>query len=284
MPLLAVLFVCRMAVFMMAPAQGNAMDLSLALCIEAGALLLLWWALKPLSWLLRTKPGLVVGAFACLAVVAWTLSQFASFAPQLLPDVPVYVLLLALLAAGGIAAFAGLPALYRTGFIIAGAVLAVLLLVALSLYGFVQARNLPPLLYDGWSPVWKMLLNRLPQNVELLAVMLLIKDMNGKKYTAFILASTAGGVSLTVLAAAVLGGMPAAYPFHAAVTAAQIGVFERVDMLVAGAWLSAMFVKVALFAGLCVHCVRQLLPASLRQRHAAIKQPRPREVAAKKEV
>ena len=134
-----------------------------------------------------------------------------------------------------------------------------LLVFSATLLPEMDRLHFPPVTDGGVERIIRKAVADLPRTAEVLAVGVLFPYVNGSvlKSSAVFSGATAFFSALAgVTAIAVLGDYAAqtAYPYHTAVTAAQIGVFERLDVLVVAMWLGTFFVRFTLFSTVLFDC------------------------------
>ena len=81
-----------------------------------------------------------------------------------------------------------------------------------------------------------------------------------RHYFTWTVLAAVGVIVIQATSAGVLGdyGEMVLFPYYTAVTTAQIGVLQRVDILAAALWLTALFVKMAFFAMQYMSCVQRI--------------------------
>ena len=235
----------------------------------------LWWFSRhthgastiDYSYILFGKGGAVVALlYAMVSLYAQTesLMRFNNFvSTTLTPDMPLAVLCIALVTAAFLAALHGLQSLARAATVIAIAVVGAIIFVCMALIPEMEGMCFPPFLYDGISPVISGALEELPRSLEIVVIGMLLPYVNGsvaKSYGGWILLFTGTIVILQACVAGVLGdyGSIVLYPYYTAVTAARIGVLERVDIIATTVWLAALFIKMAFFSMLYMSCMQRI--------------------------
>lgn len=219
------------------------------------------------SYILLGKGGAVVAllyALVSLYVQTESLMRFNNFvSTALTPDMPLLILCIALVVAAFLAALHGLQSLARAATLIAIAVVGAIVFVCVALIPEMEGACFPPVLYDGFSPVLAGALEELPRSLEIVTIGMLLPYVKGsvvKGYAGWTLLFTAAIVIVQVSVAGVLGdyGGIVLYPYYTAVTAARIGVLERVDIIATTVWLAALFIKMAFFAMLYMSCMQRI--------------------------
>ena len=91
-----------------------------------------------------------------------------------------------------------------------------------------------------------------------------------KSYGWWAVATAAAVILIQVSVAGVLGdyGEVVLFPYYTAVTAAQIGVIQRVDIIATTVWIAALFIKMAFFAMLYMSCMQRLFGESKKLLYA----------------
>lgn len=281
--LVAVLLTSRLAVSMtFAPTVhqlSHGGDFLISLVIQGLLLALLY---LPVWWFSRRSKGIstvdyclavmgrgggavaVLYALICLYVQVADLLRFSRFADTVLsPDMSRAVLIVALMATAGIAAFYGIQAIARSAAILAVFVTASILLAALALIPRMETVNFPPFLYDGLPPVLSGALEELPRSMELAAVGLLLPYVKGsmaKSWLWWCGGFTAVALVIQVSVVGVLGdfGELEAFPYYTAVTSLHVGVLQRLDIVATAVWIGALFLKTAFFGLLFVDCFQRV--------------------------
>ena len=246
-------------------------DLVVVTALNAALLLLL---ATPTLLLLRKNGGalgknagrVIAGAYLpmSLFVLYLDLLQFRDFAQQTVhADFSVTLLTVALIVAGLAAALYGLEAIGRTAAVVAATGIGLLLLFGALLLPETKALHFPPAVFSGFPTVLRQTVKELPRTAEIVALGALYPYVNGKvgrSFSIFVELNATLTLFVCILTTGVLGdfaGMTA-YPFYTAVSAASIGVFERLDIFVVALWLSTFFVRVALFGSVYLDHARRL--------------------------
>ncbi len=258
---------------------SHSVDFMLSTVLQIGLLFLLylpvWWfgrrthgaSTIDYAYILFGKGGTVVAALyaaVCLCIQMVSLLRFNHFVSTALsPDMPQTILCIVLVAGAFLAALHGLQAIARAASLIALTLVAALVFVCVALLPEMKLANFPPLLYDGWSPVISGALEELPRTMEIVAVGMLFPYVKGnmtKSYGWWTVATAAAVILIQVPVAGVLGdyGEVVLFPYYTAVTAAQIGVIQRVDIIATTVWIAALFIKMAFFAMLYMSCMQRL--------------------------
>lgn len=168
----------------------------------------------------------------------------------------------AVVAAAFLAALHGLQAIGRAAVLIVAGVVAGIVFVFLALLPQMDPLCFAPPLYDGFSPVIAGALEELPRTLEVVSIGLLLPYVKGnmtRHYITWTVLVAAGVILIQATSAGVLGdyGELVLFPYYTAVTTAQIGVLQRVDILAASLWLAALFVKMAFFAMQFLSCLQR---------------------------
>lgn len=256
-----------------------------------GVLLLL--LLLPTVAALRRSPrgGLIDGAYRrargwgktvsggyaalCLFILCMDIVQFYDFAQKTMKTAfSVPMLTVALIAVAFLASFYGIQALGRTATLVTAFSVVCLVVFAAALLPEMRALHFLPVATGNVTEIVRQAVINLPRTAEIVSVGLLLPYVNGSSVG--VCAGFSGFTALFtalvgVTSLGVLGDFAAmtAYPYYAAVTAARIGVFQRLDILVTAVWLSTFFVRFALFCMLFTDSARRLfveaarLPAAL---------------------
>lgn len=212
----------------------------------------------------------------CLFILCLDIVQFYDFAEKVMKsDFSVPALTVALIVVAFLASFYGIQALGRSSILVAVFSVICLLVFSLSLLPEMRLMHFPPVAGSGVWTVVRAAVTELPRTAETVAIGLLYPYVSGSRTRA--LAAFSGLTSLltalvSVTALGVLGdfAMQTAYPYYAAVTAAQVGVFQRMDILITAVWLSTFFVRLTLFCTLFTDIARRLFGKKARLPSAAV--------------
>lgn len=200
----------------------------------------------------------------CLFVLVIDIVQFSDFAVKTMKgDFSVPVLTVVFIAACLVAAFYGIQALARASTLVAVFSAICLIAFTVALFPEMKSVHFPPETVDRWTRVLNKAITDLPRTVEVVAIGLLYPYVKGstlKSCFGFSVATALFSALAGVTAVGVLGDFSSmtVYPYYAAVTAAQIGVFQRMDILVTAVWLGTFFVRFTLFCLLLLSCARRL--------------------------
>lgn len=217
--------------------------------------------------------GIGVGLFylvLCLFILCLDIVQLLKFTSKILKtEVSASFLSLAFIAVCFLAAFYGIQALGRTATLVTVFSILCLLVFGATLLPQMRLLHFPPNAVSGIPRLVEKALWDLPRTSEIVAIGLLYPYVNGSLYKGCAVFSGITSVlsaTVAITAVAVLGDYAAmtAYPYYAAVTAAQLGVFERLDVLVTAVWMSTYFVRFTLFCMLFVNGTRRLFGKSVR--------------------
>lgn len=206
----------------------------------------------------------------CLFILCLDIVQFYDFAQKTMKTAfSVPMLTMALIAVAFLASFYGIQALGRTAALVTAFSVVCLVVFAAALFPEMRTLHFPPVANGNVIEIVRQAVINLPRTAEIVSVGLLLPYVNGSS-----LGVCAGFSGFTALFTAlvgvtslgVLGDFAAitAYPYYAAVSAARIGVFQRLDILVTAVWLSTFFVRFALFCMLFTDNARRLFGAAAR--------------------
>ena len=201
----------------------------------------------------RTRGRIVCGGYAvlCLFILCVDMLQFCDFADQVMPSgFSVGALAVALIVVAFAASFYGIEALARTALPVLVFAVLCLCVFGAALLPEMRVLHFPP---TSSGRILTAVLHDLPRTAEVAVIGLLYPYSRSPRIR------TAVGVSVgvavftafvTVTALAVLGDFAAEtpYPYYTAVTAAQLGVFERPDILITAVWLGTFFVRMSVFS------------------------------------
>ncbi len=206
-------------------------------------------------------------ALLCLLIQTMDLLRFNQFvSTTLTPGLSRVVLCAALVAVAFGAAFYGIQAVGRAASIVFFAVAVAVVGIALALLPEMEWIHFPPFLYDGMSPVLSGALEELPRTLEIALLGLALPYVAGKNGTAKAGALFAAGVVILssliqATSVGVLGDFSGMvlFPYYTAVTAAQVSILQRLDIVAAAVWLAALLIKTAFIGVLYLHCVGRML-------------------------
>ena len=291
--LTALLLSSRLSNCLLLPADGtdglNAADRLLAIALGGVLLFLLF---VPTMWLLRGSRGTPVdvayrrgktlgrtvgGAYllVCFFVLCLDVVQFCDFAEKVMPDaVSVTALAVSLIVVAFAASFYGIRTLSRTALPVAAFAVLVLLLIGAALLPEMKLLHFPPLDARPLG-ILTAALRELPRTAETVAVGLLypyVKAAHARALAAFSLWTALFTVLVTLTAVGVLGDLAAmtAYPYYTAATAAGLGAFQRLDLLVTAAWLATFFMRLSLFCALLTDTAHRVFARRARLVSAVI--------------
>ncbi len=212
----------------------------------------------------------------CLFILCLDIVQFHDFAEKVMKGgFSVTALTVALIAVAFAASFYGLQALARTALPVAAFSVLCLVVFGLSLVSEMRLFHFPPLANQGLTAVIRAAVAELPRTAEIVAVGLLYPYVSRARTRSLALFSGLTAVLtalVTVTALGVLGDFAVytAYPYYAAVTAARLGVFQRLDILTTAVWLGTFFIRLTLFCTLFTDVARRLFGKRARLWCAAV--------------
>ncbi len=207
----------------------------------------------------------VDGAYMLLSlfILGLDIVQFSDFASKTMKaGFSVPVLTVAFIVACLLASFYGIQALSRSSTVVAVFSILCLAVFVIALIPQMQWVNFPPERSGESSRILTKAIADLPRTAEVTAIGLLYPYVKGSRTGAcagFAGATSFFSAAVSVTAVAVLGDFSSMtfYPYYAAVTAAQVGVFQRLDILVTAVWLGTFFVRFTLFCMLLLDCARR---------------------------
>lgn len=218
----------------------------------------------------------VLYAVACLYIVALDVLRFRQFVSiSLSPDMSGTALCAALVIGAMAAAFYGLQAIARTATLVAFVVVLCIVGVGLALLPDIEWIHFPPLLYDGVEPVIAGAIEELPRTLEIAILGMLLPYTKGSRTKGYIVWTVLLTAVLLVIQATTVGVLgdfseEILFPYYTAVTAAQVGVLQRMDIVATGIWVAALFLKMAFFCTLYMSCTGRLFGQKSRLLAAAI--------------
>lgn len=206
----------------------------------------------------------------CLFILCLDIVQFYDFAEKVMKSgFSVPWLTVALIAVAFIASSYGIQALGRAAMPVALFSVACLLVFSGALLSEMRWLHFPPLANARLGDVIGSAVKELPRTAEVVAIGMLYPYISGSRWRAC--ASFCGWTALfTALVSAtalgVLGdfALHTVYPYYTAATAAQIGVFQRMDILITAVWLSTFFIRLTLFCTLFTDAARRLFGRKAR--------------------
>lgn len=232
--------------------------------------LFLFLLFVPTLWVLRkSEQGMTERAYAfssvtgktldvfyillCLFVMGLDIVQFSDFASKTMKaEFSITILTVVFILSCLLAALYGIQAVARASTLVAIFSILCLLAFTVALVPQMQKINFSPQGAGGFSRVLQKAIVDLPRTAEVTAIGLLYPYVKGSRVGAC--AGFAGFTALfsalvSITAVAVLGDFSGMtfYPYYTAVTAAQIGVFQRLDILVTAVWLGTFFIRFTLF-------------------------------------
>lgn len=219
------------------------------------------------SNILLGKGGLVIAGLyglVSLYIQMDSLLRFNHFVSiALSPDMPLTILCIVLVAAAFLAALHGLQAIARTATVIAATVVGATVFICIALIPEMKTANFPPLLYQGISPVIAGAIEEFPRTLEIVSIALIFPYVKGsvvKSYFTWSVVLAAVVIVIQISVAGVLGDYAdmVLFPYYMAVTAAQIGVLQRVDIIATAVWMSALLIKMAFFAMIFMSCMQRI--------------------------
>lgn len=271
--LTGLLLASRLSNCLLLPADGtvglNVVDRLVAILL-GGALLFLLFV--PTLYLLRGGRGTVIDVayrknkllgrtvgvaygLVCLFILCLDVVQFCDFAEKVMPDaVSVTALAVALIVVAFAASFYGIRTLSRTALPVAAFSVLTLLLIGAALLPEMKLLHFPPLPFRP-NGILSAAVRELPRTAETVAVGLLypyVERAHTRATALFSLWTVLFTALVTVTAVGVLGDFAAqtAYPYYTAATAAHLGAFQRLDLLVTTVWLGTFFMRLSLFCAL----------------------------------
>ncbi|MCI8554638.1 MAG: GerAB/ArcD/ProY family transporter [Clostridiales bacterium] len=257
---------------------GSSMLVSMALQIPFLLLLFLplWWFSRRTgrsgtvddAYVLLGKPGgaavAVLYGLLCLMIVHADLLRFQAFVSVALsPDMSRTVLCAALVIGVFFAASCGLQAIARAAGVAVVVLLAVFLFTFFSLLPDMKGIHFLSPLYDGAYPILEGALYELPRTMELAVVGMLLPYVRGNSSKGYAVWTVVLAAVLILMQATVTGELgdfaaQVRFPYYTAVTAADVGIIQRMDLMVIAVWLMVLFIKMAFYAMLYMSCAQRL--------------------------
>lgn len=282
--LVCLLLVSRMtSAFTASPASGIAAGgsgLLLSALLQAPLLLLLflptWWfgrrtnraGTLDYAYVLFGKKGggvlAVLYGLLCLLVITGDLLRFQTFVSVALsPDMSRVALAALLTLCVFFAASCGFQAIARAAGVAAVVMTLLLVFVALTLLPEMEAIHFLSPFYEGTESVVRGALMELPRCLEVTVIGLLLPYVNGNAHKGYAVWTGALSALLIVMQATVTGVLgdfadEVRFPFYAAVTAADVGFLQRMDIVALAVWMVALFVKMAFYGTLYMSAAQRL--------------------------
>ena len=272
--LTALLFAGRLSGCLLLP-DDRLSSFSVVDCLLSTALngVLLFFAFFPTLWLLKGRDeGIIQRAYAqspfwgkatdtaylllCLFILLVDMVQFSDFALKTMREgFSVWILAAMFVVSCVLASRCGIQAIARAATPVAVFSALCLVVFAVALFPEMKWFHFAPQEIGGIVRACQKAVEDLPRTAEVMAIGLLYPYANHSHThsCAWFSGLTALFSALvTVTSIGVLGGFVGmmTYPFYAAVTAAKIGVLQRLDVLVTAVWLSTFFVRFTLFVWL----------------------------------
>ena len=260
--------------------QGSASLLAIVLgfVLTAAAMVPAWLLLKKhpgmdlqiLTMQLSPKLGrvsAVVLYLVCLVVSAETAAQFTMFLTS-----AVYprasVLWVGLIFCGAVLylVLLGLEAVTRTAAIMLAATILSSLLISLGLWGSMDTLNLISPLYDGWGKVLYRSTRYFTQNIELIAFVLLLSNLNTPKlqrtFWGYHTMTSVILLAVSYAAITVLGsyGETQNFPVYTLFVLSGSNVFYRFDYVLLVLWVATAMIRAALYLILACRTLGTLGP------------------------
>lgn len=282
--LTALLFAGRMSGCLLLSSEGLA-HFSVVDCLLSAALngLLLFFLFLPTLRLLRTgETGTTERVYArskaggkitdaaylllCLFILLLDIVQFSDFALKTMHEgLSLWLLSVVFVVVCVVASGCGIQAIARASTPVALFAAACLIVFAVALIPQMHPFHFSPPQTEGLLLAMKKAVLDLPRTAEVAAIGLLYPYVNGSQMRSCIrfcgLTAVFSALAI-VTAVGVLGGTAgmSAYPFYTAVSAARIGVLQRLDALVVAVWLGTFFVRFTLFVQLFLERLSNLFP------------------------
>lgn len=216
------------------------------------------------------KPGVwfsILGTVYLLVTTSLTVYSMANFLVNAaFPDAEAVFFVVTLVLAAGYAASLGIEGIARAALIFCTALIIGLILVLIGVAGRIDIINVRPIvdehpiqsvIRDAWiitgrsSPVF-------------LYVMLASRTRNGagKGFIWYLAATLVLQELVTFLIATVLGDLASeqAFPLFSLTTIARVSVFQRMDAVYLGLWVTVCFLRVAVSFRACKELLAPFLP------------------------
>ncbi len=215
-------------------------------------------------------------ALLCVFILCLDVVQFYDFAEKSMrTGFSVGALTVLIVAVAFVAAFYGIQALGRTALLVSAFAVLCLVVFLIGLLPEMRWLYFPPTVGGGFATIGYRAIRELPRTAEVVAIGMIYPYVSGSR-TGAVAVFSALTVLFTMLvsvtALGVLGDFATwvAYPYYAAATAVQLGVFQRMDILIITVWLSTFFVRFALFGTLLLGTVGRLFGKRARVPSAII--------------
>ena len=201
----------------------------------------------------------------CLFILCLDIVQFYDFAEKSMKaGFSVTALTVAIVAVAFAAAFYGIQALGRTALLVAAFSAVCLIVFSTALVPEMRLLHFSPTVGSGFPAILRRAVAELPRTAEVVAIGMLYPYIGGSRTG---VAAVFSGLTVlftalvSVTAMGVLGDFSSqvTYPYYTAVTAVQLGVFQRMDILIITVWLSTFFVRMTLFCTLFLSVCSRVL-------------------------
>ncbi|MCI9414304.1 MAG: GerAB/ArcD/ProY family transporter [Clostridiales bacterium] len=257
---------------------GSSMLVSVVLQIPLLLILLLptWWFSRRTNRsgtidyayvLFGPKGGGAVAALyglLCLVIVNADLLRFQTFVSVALSPGMSRIALCGTLVVGVFfAASCGLQAVARAAGVAVVVVIAAMVFTLFSLLPEMRGVHFLSPLYDGVYPVVEGALYELPRSIEVAVVGMLLPYVRGSSSKGYAVWTTVLAGVLVLMQATITGVLgdfaaQVRFPYYTAVTAADVGIIQRMDLIAVAVWLVVLFVKMAFYSMLYMSCAQRI--------------------------
>lgn len=232
------------------------------------------------GYLLAGKAGgsiytALLGLFSLLMLVK-TVSGFTIFINETVYQESSGIMILLLFLAMVIfAVHLGIEPISRISIFIVALLIAALAVLSFSLVSQFEMGNLYSPLYDGWKPVLHSAFVTLSNNIEILAIAVLVPYVKGDctwSFHRYVWLVLVGLEFIVFVATAAMGDYASTqrYPFFSMTRTAGFSLFQVLDSVYMVVWILTAFVRGALWLFVGKYCLGKLVRQPVRKRMPVI--------------
>ncbi len=202
--------------------------------------------------------------FYFLTVDCYYLSVFQVFNANMIdPEMPSWLIVIAVLAAAVYAAWKGVESITRASVFILVMLLAGLAFILLTSIAQVKPENFKPVLYNGWEQTIRSTMLFLGRSTGLATLAVVLPVTKGGKKTGFAVWNIVTYVLMSAIIVIMVGVLGNAlqiqmFPMHTLAAVSGIGPFQRMDSVFLGIWLLGVFIKIAVDLYLFGSCMQRV--------------------------
>lgn len=212
---------------------------------------------------LLSKIAALIYAFAFFYFLITTVTRLDVFAGTIVfPETEVNYLIIFIIIIGCYGAYLGFESLCRSAVLSLALVVPALVIILATLVKKIDFLNYTSAFYYGFSPVVKAGLNAVGRSVEYSIIAVALPRVNGnvkKGFIGWISAHVITTVVYFFFAVGVMGNYMKnqLFPMHTLASLAQFSLFERMDVLITGAWILCAFLKISFLLYLITDILRK---------------------------